>query len=144
MPNEEHYRKLEHMYATARINTFFAPTLRISQGQAQITVPTRPDFFHAAHAVHGAVYFKMLDEAAFFAVNSLVEDVFVLTVTFNLYLTRPVTAGLLTATGKVIHASKRLYLAESILVDDQGKELARGSGSFMKSQIALNADLGYI
>jgi uncharacterized protein (TIGR00369 family) len=132
------------MYSTARINAFFSPTLTISEGAAQIVVPVRPDFFHAAHAVHGAVYFKMLDEAAFFAVNSLVEDVFVLTVTFNLYLTRPVTAGILTATGRVVHASKRLYLAESLLSDEQGKELARGSGSFMKSQIALSADLGYI
>lgn len=144
MPNEAHYRKLERMYSTARINAFFSPTLTISEGAAQIVVPVRPDFFHAAHAVHGAVYFKMLDEAAFFAVNSLVEDVFVLTVTFNLYLTRPVTAGILTATGRVVHASKRLYLAESLLSDEQGKELARGSGSFMKSQIALSADLGYI
>ena len=144
MPNEEHFRKLERMYSTARINAFFAPTLHITEGQAEITVPVRPDFFHAAHAVHGAVYFKMLDEAAFFAVNSLVEDVFVLTVTFNLYLTRPVTAGLLTAKGRVVHASKRLYVAESMLTDDQGKELARGSGSFMRSQIALTADLGYV
>lgn len=144
MPNEEHYRRLERMYATARINAFFVPTMHIAEAQARITVPVRPDFFHAAHAVHGAVYFKMLDEAAFFAVNSLVEDVFVLTVTFNLYLTRPVTAGLLTAEGKVVHASKRLYLAESVLRDEQGKELARGSGSFMRSQIALNADLGYV
>jgi acyl-coenzyme A thioesterase PaaI-like protein len=34
---------------------------------------------HSIHAVHGSVYFKALDDAAFFAVNSLVEDVFVLT-----------------------------------------------------------------
>jgi uncharacterized protein (TIGR00369 family) len=143
VPNEEHFRKLERMYATARINTFFAPTLSIREGEAEIRVPVRPDFFHAAHAVHGAVYFKMLDEAAFFAVNSLVEDVFVLTVTFNLYLTRPITAGILHSTGRVVHSSKRLFIAESVLTDVQGKELARGSGSFMRSQIALTADLGY-
>ena len=26
----------------------------------------RPDFFHAAGAVHGSVYFKLLDDAAYF------------------------------------------------------------------------------
>jgi acyl-coenzyme A thioesterase PaaI-like protein len=68
-------------------------------------IPVRPEFFHAAHAVHGSVYFKALDDAAFFAVNSLVTDVFVLTASYNLYLTRPVTEGALRAVGRVVHRS---------------------------------------
>jgi hypothetical protein len=39
-----------------------------------VTGLVRPDFFHAAHAVHGSVYFKALDDAAFFAVASLVQE----------------------------------------------------------------------
>jgi acyl-coenzyme A thioesterase PaaI-like protein len=41
----------------------------------------------------GSVYFKMLDDAAFFAVNSIVEDVFVYTVSLNVQLLRPVASG---------------------------------------------------
>ena len=37
---------------------------------------------HAAGAVHGSYYFKVLDDACYFAANSLVSDVFVLTVSF--------------------------------------------------------------
>ena len=90
---DDHFAKLERMYASAPINRYFAPELRVSEGRADLVIPVRADFFHAAHAVHGSVYFKALDDSAFFAVSSLVLDVFVLTVSFNVYLTRPITEG---------------------------------------------------
>jgi uncharacterized protein (TIGR00369 family) len=93
--------------------------------------------------MHGSVYFKMLDDAAFFAANSQVEDVFVLTASFNLYFLRPVSEGRIRSEGRVTSRSRRLILAEARLEDDRGRELARGSGTFMPSQIALTAELGY-
>ena len=50
----------------------------IKKGEAHITLPVRKELYHAAGAMHGALYFLALDNAAFFAANSLVEDVFVL------------------------------------------------------------------
>ena len=143
MSSDEHFRKLERMYATAPINAFFAPRLSIREGAAEISIAVRPDFFHAAHAVHGSVYFKALDDAAFFAVNSLVTDVFVLTVPYNVYFTRPVTEGVMTAKGRVVSRSKNLFVAEADLVDDRGRSVGRGSGSFMRSAIPLNSEVGY-
>lgn len=143
MSNEEHYRKLERMYASATVNDYYAPTMRISEGQAEVVIPIRPDMFHAAGAVHGLVYFKALDDSAFFAVHSLVEDVFVLTASFNLYLTRPISEGEMKATGRVVHGSRRFFVAESVAVDSDGREVARGSGTFMPSSIPLSPDVGY-
>ena len=143
MNNEEHYRKLERMYLSAPINQYYAPEIHISEGQAQVTIPVRRDFFHAADAVHGAVYFKLLDDSAFFATNSLVEDVFVLTVSFNVYFTRPISEGVMKATGKVVQASRRLIIAESIVVDSEEHEIARGSGTFLRSKIELTEEIGY-
>lgn len=140
---QEHFRKLERMYASAPTNTYYAPMLHISEGQAQVIIPVRPDLFHAAGAVHGSVYFKALDDAAFFAVNSLVDDVFMLTVSFNMYLTRPISEGEMKATGRVIYRSRRVFIAESKLVDADGREIARGSGTFLKSKIPLSPELGY-
>ncbi|MEE9600347.1 MAG: PaaI family thioesterase, partial [Thermoplasmata archaeon] len=74
---------------------------------------------------------------------SLVEDVFVLTVSFTVYLTRPISSGEIRATGKVVHRSKRLFVAESELVDSKGRQIARGSGTFMRSNIALSPAVGY-
>jgi len=133
------------MYASAPINKFFAPTLHIpNAGATELRFTVRSDFYHAAHAMHGAVYFKALDDATFFAVSSLVDDVFVLTVSFNLYFVRPVAEGELVATGRVVHRSRRLYIAEALLMDARGRELARGSGSFMKSEKPLTPEIGYV
>lgn len=144
MSAEEHYRKLERMYLGAPVNRFFHPRIEIGEGLATVTLPIRPDFYHAAHAAHGMVYFKLLDDAAFFAVNSLVEDVFVLTVSFNLHLLRPITEGQVRSTGRVVHRSRRLFIAEAQAADDEGREVARGTGTFMRSTIPLTADLGYL
>ncbi|MCJ7663856.1 MAG: PaaI family thioesterase [Desulfobacterales bacterium] len=144
MGSEEHHRRLERMYASAPVNKYFAPSMHASEGRADVLIKVRPDFFHAAHAVHGVLYFKLLDDAAFFAVNSLVHDVFVLTVSFNIYLTRPVSAGELKAIGRVVHRSKQLFIAESELMNAEGQEIARGSGVFMRSTIVLSPELGYM
>ena len=143
MTNEEHYRKLERMYASAPLNEYYKPTMHISDGRAEVTVAVRRELFHAANAVHGALYFKCLDDTCFFAVNSLVDDVFVLTVSFNLYLTRPISAGEMRATGRVVYRSRRLFVAEAELVDQDGQEIGRGSGTFMRSSTRLSPDIGY-
>ena len=70
MASEEHYRKLERMYLAAPTNEYFRPAIAVDEGNAKIEIEVRRDFFHAADAVHGAVYFKALDDAAFFAASS--------------------------------------------------------------------------
>lgn len=143
MIGEEHYRKLERMYRRAPINEFFKPEILISQGTAEIKAEVRSQFFHAANAMHGAVYFKSLDDAAFFAVSSLVEDCFVLTSSFNLYMHAPVSRGMVRSIGKVIRGGGSSFLAESVMYNDQNEEIARGSGMFVKSKIKLAPELGY-
>ena len=103
----------------------------------------KPEFFHAANAVHGSVYFKLLDDAAFFAVNSLIEDYFALTASFTTYLLRPIAEGTMKASGKVVHEGGRSFLAESVVKDNEGREIARGSGNFVTSKIRLTPDMGY-
>ena len=133
----EHYRKLERMYLSAPVNELYEPTITIGEGVAEVGFAVGPHLHHAAHFVHGANYFKALDDAAFFAVNSLVDDVFVLTVNFNIHLLRPISEGTMTATGKVVNTSRNLWVADSVLKDDRGRLLGRGSGSFMRSKINL-------
>jgi uncharacterized protein (TIGR00369 family) len=139
----EHYRKLKRMYEGGAINRFFRPTLEVADGSAKITMDVDERLFHAARAVHGSVYFKMLDDAAFFAVNSLVEEAFVLTVEFNIHLLRPVSEGRITAVGRVVHRGRRLYVAEAELKDGGDRLIARGSGSFVRGKISLSPEIGY-
>lgn len=137
-----HYSALERMYVTAPINQFFKPAIHIEEGEAEIRMAVRADMHHAAHAAHGAVYFKMLDDAAFFAAQSLVTDVFVLTVSFNVHLLAPVVEGEMVASGRVVHHSKRLFIAEST-IDVGGRIVGRGGGSLMRSGVRLDDRIGY-
>ncbi len=143
MPVEEHYRKLERMYLAAPTNEYYRPTISIAGGFARIEIAARPDFFHAAGAVHGSVYFKALDDAAFFAASSQVTDVFVLTTSFQLHFLRPISQGEMVAKGRVVHSSRRLLVCDAELVDGDSQTLARGTGTFMRSRMALGPDLGY-
>ena len=137
-----HFRSLQAMYEEAAINRFFHPRIEISEGEAVVRMDVRAEMHHAAHAAHGAVYFKMLDDAAFFAVQSLVTDVFVLTVSFNVHLLAPVSDGEMVSRGRVVHQSKRLFVAEST-VEVAGKTVARGNGTFMRSAVRLDSKVGY-
>jgi uncharacterized protein (TIGR00369 family) len=144
MPNSEHYKKLKHLYETAPISEWYGVRITITDGEAEVRVPMRREFHHAAHAVHGSVYFRLLDDAAFFAVNSRVPDVFVLTVSYTVHFARPVSKGELRAKGRVLTGGGRLFFAESDLFDEAGELLGHGSGVFSRSAIALDEKVGYI
>jgi uncharacterized protein (TIGR00369 family) len=139
----EHFRALERMYLHAPINLFFLPRITIGLETAEIEVDVKREFFHAGHAVHGSVYFKMLDDAAFFAANSLVTDVFVLTTSFTTYMTRPISAGLLRSVGKVVNKNNSQIIAESVVYNADGKEIGRGNGLFVRGKLPLTEAMGY-
>lgn len=139
-----HWRALEGLYASAAINRLFDSRLKITaQGEARILFEVTETVFHAAGAAHGTIYFKMLDDAAFYAANTMVSDRFLLTTGFNLHFTKPVRTGLLTAEGRWISGKRRVFIAESRLIDAEGEEVGRGTGTFMRSQIALSGLPGY-
>ncbi|WP_448502904.1 PaaI family thioesterase [Sphingomonas sp.] len=141
---EAHHRALESLYAAAPINRFFDSRLEIvSAGIARIHFTIDERHYHAAGAAHGTSYFKMLDDAAFYAANSLVTDRFLLTTAFNLLFTRPLKAGPVVAEGRWISGQRRVFVSDARLIDADGEEAARGTGTFMRSRIALAALPGY-
>jgi uncharacterized protein (TIGR00369 family) len=142
---EIHFRKLERMYLSAPVNNrlYNGITITISDQKAELTLKINENFFHAANAIHGSVYFKMLDDAAFFAVNSIVKDVFVYTVSFNVQLLKPVSSGIIKSIGELKFKSSNLFIADSTLLDENNKLVGRGSGNFMKSKIELTHEIGY-
>lgn len=125
------------MYLAAPVNRLYEPTLEVTKGEAVITMAVKEAYFHAAGSMHGSVAFKALDDAAYFAVNSLVPDEFVVTASFHVHFLRPVKEGLLTARGRVVSRSRKHHVAEAVLLDERGREVARGSGTFVPSGLKL-------
>ncbi|WP_128891435.1 PaaI family thioesterase [Erythrobacter sp. HKB08] len=141
---ELHFRALEKLYASAPVNDLFDSKLEITaRGKSRLVFKVTPQSFHAAGAAHGTIYFKMLDDAAFYAANTLVTDRFLLTTSFNLHFTKPVREGEVVAEGQWISGKRRVFVAESRLVDAEGDEIGRGTGTFMRSHIPLSGLPGY-
>lgn len=139
-----HWRALEGLYASAPVNRLFPSRLEIlGEGNSRLTFTVDERHYHAAGAAHGTIYFKMLDDAAFYAANTLVTDRFLLTTSFNLHFTRPVRMGEVVAEGRWISGRRRVLVAESRLVDAEGEEIGRGTGTFQRSRIPLASLAGY-
>ena len=139
-----HHRALESLYRHAPVNRLFDSTLEIVEpGFARIRFRVEEGLFHAGGAAHGTLYFKMMDDAAFYACNSLVSDRFLLTTAFNLVFTRPLKPGPVLAEGRWVSGKRRVFVGEARLVLPDGEEAARGTGTFMRSHIPLTSLEGY-
>ncbi len=139
-----HFHALEALYASAPINALFRSKLEITgEGTSRIVFTVDESVHHAAGAAHGTIYFKMLDDAAFYAANSLVSDRFLLTTGFNLHFTKPLRSGEVEARGRWISGKRRVFVAEASLIDEDGDEIGRGTGTFMRSHIPLSGLPGY-
>jgi len=143
MEKDPHFKALEMMYLAAPINEIYRPIISVSEGVSEIEIRVKEAYFHSLKAVHGSVYFKMLDDAAFFAANSLERKMFVLTASFTTHLTRPISSGIIKSEGKVLNQNQKQFTAESIAYDGQGNVIARGNGTFVRSKFPLKNALGY-
>jgi uncharacterized protein (TIGR00369 family) len=132
------------LYNSAPVNRLFESRMSLPEaGRSDIEFIVAADAYHAAGAAHGTLYFKMLDDAAFYAANGLVSDRFLLTTAFNLHFTKPLREGTARAEGRWISGKRRIFVAEARIVDAAGDECARGTGTFMRSHIALSGLDGY-
>src|SRR3546814_14933783 len=69
---EAHFRALESLYRSAPINRLFRSQLTIpEEGRSIIHFDVDETQFHAAGAVNGTVYFKVLDDAALSGADTL-------------------------------------------------------------------------
>ena len=138
-----HFRALESLYRHAPINRLFDSDIEVGDGFARISFLVDETVFHAGGAAHGTIYFKMMDDAAFYACNSLVTDRFLLTTAFNLNFTRPLKGGRITAEGRWESGRRRVFVADARLIDSTGEVAGRGTGTFMRSHIPLSGLPGY-
>jgi uncharacterized protein (TIGR00369 family) len=117
--------------------------MSLEKGRCTIQMEVGPHLHHSAGNVHGHVIFKLLDDASFFAANTLFYDNLLVTAQFNIYFIRPVATGTLTSIGSVLYRTFNMAVAEATLFSGEGKEIAKGSGLFYKSKKALGPGVGY-
>lgn len=142
--SDRHYRNLERMFHAAPIQGILIDAeMLVEKGKASYSLNISPDYFHAASALHGAVYFKLLDDAAYFAAASMEETYFLLTKTYTIHFKRPVEIDRLTAIGELVQTSEGVFTSKSRVINSAGKIVAEGEGVFVRSKKRLIDQNGY-
>ncbi len=133
------------MFQVAPINQgiYRGTQIKVDDSKATLTLEIGDKYFHAAEAMHGSVYFKLLDDAAYFAAASLVDTHFILTKSYTIHFIRPVGLDKLRAEGAVVKANDYEILAKSEIFNQNGKLVAHGSGVFVKGPKKLQDLPGY-
>ena len=138
-----HLEKLENMYLSDPVNKEFNPGVTILEGEAEIHIPVRKKVSNADGSIIGCICYKLMEDAAILAVNSIVNDVQVSASNFNVYLSNTAASRELTARAKFMGNSGNQILVETVVLDDNRNEIARGNGAFIKSSTELNQLDGY-
>lgn len=134
----EHYSLLKSIYQKAPIHKFYEGiSLSIESKSSTVTLNVDERYFHAGMTGHGSVYFKMLDDAAYFAAQSVEQRFFLTTSGFQVQLMRPMSKGEYRAVGTCLQATKNTYICRSELFDKKGRLIAIGQGEFHKTKVAL-------
>ena len=142
MRDDEHFENMKKMYVKREVNSRFRPRVFIASGMAEVEIPVDPEHFHSGESVHGSVYFKIMDDSAFFAANSLEKTFFILTSTFNTYITHPVSTGSLKSVARVVSQAGSQFIVEAVCYNEN-KEVARGNGMFIRTKRLLSGVADY-
>lgn len=136
---ENHCIALCALYHGAEINraAFSGSVLSFSDSGSEIRFEPGANLFHGAGQIHGSVAFKCLDDAAYFAAQQWESRFFLLTAQFQIHFLRPVLPGPIRAEGTLRKRGTQSFVAEACLWDGRGKELAFGSGVFLRSSTEL-------
>ena len=104
------------------------------EGSMHVELVPRPEHYNPLGTVHGGVLSTLLDTAAGCSVHStLAVGEGYTSLDLTVKFLRPVTvdSGRLRAEGSVIHRGRRTALAEAVLVDAAGKQVAHATSTCM-------------
>ena len=137
LSGDDHFVRLANMYHSANVNQSIPSCLTVQKGQAEVHMRVSSAYWHSAEGMHGCVYFKGLDDAAFFAANSMESSGLLMTAGFEVTLMRMVSNPSVKALGYFERREGRKLWARSELFDDHDNLVAKGSGLFIVSDIEL-------
>jgi uncharacterized protein (TIGR00369 family) len=107
----------------------------IGRGEASIHLEVRDELRQYQGVVHGGAVASLIDTAAAFAVLSQLElHERVTTTDLTIHYLRPVGAGRLTATARIVRGGRRLFVLSVEVTNDQQAPVATAVTSYIKLQ----------
>ncbi len=141
MIGDRQLARLVKFFTEAPSNKYTAEDISITFGEARIKYNPAFDDYDATGYVDRAVYGKLMLDAASLAAGTLIEDHFVVNESFNIYAMKPFLEGKLNAVARLIHAQHNRYTVEVRLLDEKGRAVASGNGSFSLGDKPFDGDL---
>ena len=115
--------------------------LGMQGGAFVIELPLEPRHLSRAARAHGGILFSLLDTALGRAVLAeLPEGRGCATVEIKINYFRPVQHGVLRASGRCVQKTRSLAYAEGDVVNEEGKLLARATGTFFLTETLRQPD----
>jgi acyl-CoA thioesterase len=110
-------------------------TQRMQDGVCELGLEVSEQHLSMAARVHGGVLFSLLDSALGRAILSqLPEGRGCATVEIKINYFRPVQSGRILARGEVVNLGRRVAYAEGQITNDEGKLVARATGTFFLTE----------
>jgi uncharacterized protein (TIGR00369 family) len=128
------YARVVNMNAADNgFNALLGIQLRGVRGDCyELDLDVAPRHLHAAGRVHGGVYLALLDTVMARASRiGIGDEIYVPTLEIKVNFFRPLAAGKINATGRVVNRSRRTCYVEGELSDTEGRLLARGSATMI-------------
>ena len=115
--------------------------LGVIDGATTLRLDLEQKHMSRANRVHGGVLFSLLDSALGRSIlNALPEGRGCATVEIKVNYFRPIQAGRVTARGVLRELTRSLGYAEGEVMNEQGKVLARASGTFFLTETMRQED----
>jgi len=104
-------------------------------GEASIHLAVRDELRQNRGVVHGGAVASLIDTASAFAVVTRLEpDERVTTTDLTIHYLRPVSAGRITATARIVRAGRRLFVLSVEVMDDHQKLIATAVTTYIRLQ----------
>ena len=133
---EEHYNKLENIFSKSSINKVLNAEIKINQGFSELIFTTNNSMHNEIKEIHNAYISMALESAAFFAANSLIEDVLVFAKSFEINYLKTTQGKKLKSSAKFVEKSMGNYFILVELTENKNL-IARGKGVFRRSKTLL-------
>lgn len=105
----------------------------LADGQVTIHLDVRDELLQNQAVVHGGAIASLIDTASAFAVLTQIEvDQRVTTTDLTIHYLRPVTAGRMTATARIVRGGRRLFVLTVEVMNDQQTLVATAVTTYIK------------
>jgi acyl-CoA thioesterase len=110
-------------------------------GLRRLALTLGPSHMSRANRVHGGVLFSLLDTALGGAVvNALPAGKGCATLELKINYFRPIQLGRVTAEGRLVNLSRSIAYAEGEVRNEEGKVLAKASGTFFVTETIVQSE----